>query len=217
MGRNSWTNSASSSTTGKFGTLLRRLYPSFDQREKSSKLPRLFVLTFVLCTNIASRIHEHTEGGKGYACLNHVLNKLSFLPPRRRNINVFVTEQDVVSQRQRRYVEYLEIRVRGRGAATCSELDDIEDHYSQVEAELDRKQSFLNSTVSPIVADNRKASVRIRDDQSRSAEETASRARDAAKEERAVVVDGELDGMEKDGERIDETEEGTGQAKAKTT
>ena len=123
----------------------------------------------------------------------------------------------MVSQRQRRYVEYLEIRVRGRGAATCSELDDIEDHYSQVEAELDRKQSFLNSTVSPIVADNRKASVRIRDDQSRSAEETASRARDAAKEERAVVVDGELDGMEKDGERIDETEEGTGQAKAKTT
>lgn len=87
----------------------------------------------------------------------------------------------MVSQRQRQDVEYLVIKVRGREEATSSELDDIEDRYSQVE------------------------------------EETASRARETEEEERAVVMDGEINGMEKDGEGTDEGGKEAGQAKAKTT
>ena len=78
----------------------------------------------------------------------------------------------MVSQRQRQDVESLVMRVLGREEATSGELEHIEDRYSQVEAELNRKQSFLSTTVSPVVADNREASARTRDDKSRSAEET---------------------------------------------
>lgn len=105
--------------------------------------PKTCILPFTLSNNIASRIYEHIEG-EGYACMNHVLNKLSFLPPPQNDMNALVTEQEMVAQRHRQDVEYLVTRGRGRRGATSRELDDVEDSCRQVEGEIEGKQ-FLSS------------------------------------------------------------------------
>ena len=134
MAGNSWINSASSSTIGKFGTGLRRSYRSFDTRERSSISLRMSILSINSRVNIAFRVHERTEGGNEDTCLNYVLSKLSFLPPPRRD--VLITEQDIFLQSHRHDVEYLVTGGRGKRGATSSQLDEIEERCSQVEAAL---------------------------------------------------------------------------------
>ncbi len=98
------------------------------------------LLSLSSCTEIASRVSkQHTEG-EGHSCLNHILNKLSFLPPPRHDRGVLSREQELISQMHRDEVAYLVTRGRGKRGATASELDEIENSCRQVEAVMRGKQ-----------------------------------------------------------------------------
>ena len=146
------------------------------------------------------RIHTQTEGAKEDACLNYILSKLSFLPAPRGDLNVLVTEQSMVAQRHKQDVEYLVTRGRGKEGASPGELDDIEEHARQVEAELNRKHLPLNCPPYSAFADTYlKVLPRDQGDQSRSVEETRGTTQDLKEGERVLVVAGQADEEEEAG------------------
>ncbi len=115
--------------------LAQTVVPEFRSSREEQYASNERMLSLSLCTKIASRVSEHTEG-EGHSCLSHVLSKLSLLPPPRNDRGVLSREQELVSQMHRDDVAYLVTGGRGKRGATASELDEIENSCRQVEAEM---------------------------------------------------------------------------------
>ena len=118
--------------------LAQMVVPEFRSGREEQYVPRVCVQSSTCITRLRLRVHDYALG-EGHACLIYVLNRLPSLPPPRTDINILVTEQDMVTQRHKQDVEYLVTRGRGKQGATSDELDDIDDSVRQVEAEKGRK------------------------------------------------------------------------------
>lgn len=73
----------------------------------------------------------------GSTPLNYVLNKLTRLPPPRSDKNVLTSEQDLLCQRHKLWVEYAVTGGRGRQAATSEQQAECDERVSQIEKTLD--------------------------------------------------------------------------------
>ena len=91
------------------------------------------------------RDHDYNNQTGEFALLNEVLKRLSFLPARRDDENILVTEGDMIRQRQTNYVEYLVTRGKGKNGMTQEERAESDRLIREVETAVASKSLHIIS------------------------------------------------------------------------